>query len=630
MIIRMSKVEILGPKQIAEQVLESLRHCGTLHLLDTRDLPHDHPTTCLADNPEVLTRQLFYQDALEEINAILRQIPENACRITYLDHSAFLPSLLTLSKKHQSALAELQHQTQLHTGTMQRTQQHIELLSVLQPLLKDRVVNHRLSMVAIKLASSDTLHKFREELTRLFDGEYELISSPLPDQSQAIAILLPHSHLRRLQDLLKNKQIPKQFSPTEQNFESLKDYVDYLKDLYSDSENKLRLNENQILQFQKRWGPYYASCKEWLLERLAIHSAHSGIQETTMCFVINGWVPTGNIEQMRTQLEEKYAGAVTLNELKIHQQEMDDVPIILDNPAYFKPFEIFTRLLPLPRYTSIDPTPFLGLFFPIFFGMILGDAGYALVLLFAGIACLLYLKRHPLIQDASRVMIVCAGYTALFGLLYGEFFGEQGAHLIGLQPLIMSRSGTLMPMLYFTLAVGTFHILVGLTLGAFKSLILRHLKEGVFRFISLLFVAAMIILALTFFYPETANLRSPLLIAIGISIPVLIVSGGFLAPLEMLKHIGHIISYTRIMAVGMTSVMLAYVANRLAGEIGSLAAGIAVAFLLHLFNLILGIFAPTVHALRLHYVEFFSKFYESGGRQYAPFKRSPSQAKEET
>jgi V/A-type H+-transporting ATPase subunit I len=104
--------------------------------------------------------------------------------------------------------------------------------------------------------------------------------------------------------------------------------------------------------------------------------------------------------------------------------------------------------------------------------------------------------------------------------------------------------------------------------------------------------------------------------------PALLVVGGLLAPFELIRHLGNIVSYARLMAVGLASVLLAYVANRLAGAVGSLWIGVTAAVLLHIFNIVLGVFAPTVHALRLHYVEFFSKFLETGGRPYRPLKEA--------
>ena len=107
----------------------------------------------------------------------------------------------------------------------------------------------------------------------------------------------------------------------------------------------------------------------------------------------------------------------------------------------------------------------------------------------------------------------------------------------------------------------------------------------------------------------------------GLLIPLLILSGGLLAPLEFIKQIGNIVSYTRIMAIGLSSVLLANAANNLAGLTGDVILGTLAAIVLHTVAIILGTFAPTIHALRLHYVEFLSKFVEHGGKRFAPLHK---------
>jgi V/A-type H+-transporting ATPase subunit I len=103
---------------------------------------------------------------------------------------------------------------------------------------------------------------------------------------------------------------------------------------------------------------------------------------------------------------------------------------------------------------------------------------------------------------------------------------------------------------------------------------------------------------------------------------VVLLSGGLLAPLELLKHVGNIVSYARIMALGLTSVLLAHVANNMVGAMGSVWLGVLAGIMLHGFNILLGIFAPTIHALRLHYVEFFSKIVGDDGREYKPLAKT--------
>jgi V/A-type H+-transporting ATPase subunit I len=287
--------------------------------------------------------------------------------------------------------------------------------------------------------------------------------------------------------------------------------------------------------------------------------------------------------------------------------------------VYFKPFENFTRLLPLPSYTSYDPTPFIGIFFPLFFGLILGDAGYGILLLLLSIIMHRISRKKQILQDAITILRVCSLYAIIFGLLYGEVFGDFGQIFLGIRPLFFDRQKNIIPMLFFAIAVGLAHITLGLVLG-FVGAVKHHTKkEAAVKLLNIIMILLIVALIITFLDAFPQLLKRPLVLAILILCPLLLFSGGLLAPLELLKNIGNIISYARIMAIGLTSVLLANVANQLSGLTGDIVLGIIVGGIIHLISIVIGVFSSSIHSMRLHYVEFFDKFIELGGRKYKPF-----------
>jgi V/A-type H+/Na+-transporting ATPase subunit I len=146
-----------------------------------------------------------------------------------------------------------------------------------------------------------------------------------------------------------------------------------------------------------------------------------------------------------------------------------------------------------------------------------------------------------------------------------------------------------------------------------------HRKQALGRGISALMIVLIVVALLAALRLLPSALLTPAVVALLVAFPILIIAEGIVAPVELLATMGKILSYARIMALGTASVMLAVVANRLAGAMGSVVVGAIFALLFHLVNFALGLFSPTIHALRLHYVEFFGRFYSPGGVRYRPF-----------
>jgi V/A-type H+-transporting ATPase subunit I len=233
--------------------------------------------------------------------------------------------------------------------------------------------------------------------------------------------------------------------------------------------------------------------------------------------------------------------------------------------------------------------------------------------------------KGGVLRDVLIVLAMGAGWSLMFGILFGEFFGTLGEYL-GMQPLWFDRASPehVAGLLLMTLVVGAMHVTLGLVLGVWEALKDRSRSHLLERGGMLLGLISLFLLVgvLANFLP--GELRTPAWVGVLIGIVLVGASLGWLGiimgPIEFIGLIGNVLSYLRIAAIGLASVYLAKVANDVAGLVGNLLVGVIIALLIHALNLVLGAFSPTIHSLRLHYVEFFRKFYEGGGRPYDPFR----------
>ncbi len=327
-------------------------------------------------------------------------------------------------------------------------------------------------------------------------------------------------------------------------------------------------------------------------------------------------MPSSSLADLRVRLTRAFGDVVVIQPIARDQWAAETAPVTLSNPPLFRPFEVIVRMMPLPRYGTIDPTPYVAVCFPLVFGVMLGDAGYGVVL---GLLALLLRSRSKAgswQRTASDIALPCALFTIIFGLVFGEVFGTFGRAWLPWRPLI-DRERSMLAALALTGGLGLAHIILGLMLGAVASWRgerRQAIGHGVTA-IMLLLIACALLAALEVL-PKA--LFTPAVIGVLVAFPVLVFAEGLLAPIELLSTVGNVMSYARVMALGTASVMMAAVANRLVGTAGSVVVGVAFALLFHTVNFALGLFSPTLQALRLHYVEFFNQFYSPGGEPYRP------------
>ena len=623
MIVTMSKVEIVGPRQLLGETLSLVRKEGDLHIEPSAvgfiDDIHKKEVHSLLPDEKALFEKIFLEDLESKLKTLFSCLVIDTMRESFLSPRPIIDTVSRTLDKHLEMCQVLFKKREEIRHDLFELSGYRTFLATVSTLIDKIQLTPDLDYIGITLKDEKSVIALKENLDCLADSSCELLTVPSEDGSLVGLIAATKDISEDIRSMMSEKQMPEFTFPESIRSMTFIHKVEYLQEQIRNNEAALAAVDAKLTEFTHRWGPMYKAAQDWVHEQLSIIQASAFSFETTMCFFIYGWMPSEKVAGLSACLQQKFAGSVMLEEIDIRMEDLERVPVVLKNPQYFKPFENFTRLLPLPSYTSFDPTPFIGLFFPLFFGLILGDAGYGLILLIASGPLSRVARKNLLFQDAIRILRVCSLYAIIFGFLYGEIFGDLGHKMFGLKPLFMDRQKNIIPMLYFALAVGLAHITLGLTLG-FISALKRHTKkEALVKLLNIILIFTIIALIITSFgiFPEL--LTRPLVITILILTPLLLFSGGLLAPLELLKNIGNIISYARIMAIGLTSVLLANVANQLSGLTGDIVLGLIVGGIIHLLGIIIGVFSSSIHSLRLHYVEFFDKFIELGGRKYMPF-----------
>jgi V/A-type H+-transporting ATPase subunit I len=388
--------------------------------------------------------------------------------------------------------------------------------------------------------------------------------------------------------------------------------------------DEIRALEAQTQDLRTAWQSRLNLWRDVLKDELARYDVLPSLGETDLTFVLVGWAPTRDLDKLRQALKDKMGETVAVNELPITRELRKQVPIALSNPKPIRPFETLIRMLTLPRHGELDPAGLMAIFMPMIFGMILGDIAYGALLLLIALFMMRKIKQG-MMRDLLIVIATGGAWAIVFGFLYGEFLGTLGEE-IGLHALWIDRADPhhVQSLLLFTIGVGAIHILLGLILGVYEAIKHKsrnHLLERGGMLVGLiglfLMVGVMVdFLPQGFMTPGVAALIVGIVL-VGTALGCL---GVLMGPIEFIGLIGNILSYLRIAAIGLASVYLAKVANEMAGSFGNIIVGGIVALLIHALNLVLGAFSPTIHSLRLHYVEFFRKFYEGGGRAYEPFK----------
>lgn len=311
--------------------------------------------------------------------------------------------------------------------------------------------------------------RLRDGLSRAIGDEFVLETAPLSTGELAAVLLVPPSDAPRVERLLSQAGVHELPMPEGSAGRTLGQLAPTLTARLEALDTELAALERERRERAADVGPALPVARAAIEDRLLDLAAREQAAATNRSFVLEGWIPEAGFPRLAELLATRFGGRVVVETVAREEWHGEAAPVVLTNPRLFRPFEVITRMVPLPAYGTIDPTPFVAVFFPMFFGLILGDIGYGLVL-----AALALWLRHGGPPGSSRraiaeVLGAAAAFSVAFGIAFGEFFGDLGARWFGLRPLLLDREHALLPFLALAVAIGAVHITLGLALGVINA-----------------------------------------------------------------------------------------------------------------------------------------------------------------
>lgn len=373
------------------------------------------------------------------------------------------------------------------------------------------------------------------------------------------------------------------------------------------------------------------------LENLAIRNgAVSNFKSTERLDVVEGFIPFDKENDFRNTINKISDSKI---HIEIEDADRDDpeVPIILKNNKISSLFESVTQMYALPKYNEADPTFLLSIFYWVFFGMMVADFAYGLILLILTGTALTLFKFNESVKKFLQFFCCLSFSTMIWGLLFGSAFGD----LIQLPTQVLDSSKDFMTVLIMSIAFGGIHLAFGLGMKAYVLI-----KNGqpmdafydVFLWFLTLASTIVYVLILANVIKASGLGKTITLVAMLVGMLGIIafgardsksmagrIAGGMYSLYGITGYIGDFVSYLRLMALGLAGGFIAVAINIIvkmlvgAGPVGFVFGGIVFAFG-QAFNIFLSFLSAYVHTSRLMYVEFFSKFYEGGGKAFKKFR----------
>ena len=485
-------------------------------------------------------------------------------------------------------------------------------------------VNTFLGTVPIKLKGT-----FIDGIAELDKTYYEELKIVKDEVYYLVISSIDESEKEKLAEVFRNSS----FTVENLDIDAVpQDYKNGLQKEISELKKEKRRLKAQIKTYSEDLADLQAVYEYMQNKKLRIVESEK-LAQTENTILIKGWIPTEKVSEFEKVIKDEAGDNYYLT---FTDADRDDatVPIKLKNGKVASTFENLTGMYAYPRYNEIDPTPLFTPFYILFFGMMGADVGYGLVLLLATMFVLKVVNLSSQMRKSVKFFFYLSFSVIFWGLLYGSYFG---ATIPGMWRLVDPAS-QYNDLLIGSIVFGVVHIFVGLAIKAYMLIrdgkSLEAVYDVLFWYMALIGGMLFLIFKLMNLSAVVANVSMWVMIA-GMAGIILTggreakgvgakLGGGLYSLYGISSYVGDFVSYSRLMALGLSGGFIASAINMIAGMIGGNWFGMIFIPLIliagHLFNMFLSFLGAYVHTSRLMYVEYFGKFYEGGGKPFKDFR----------
>lgn len=390
MLRKMSSILVVGPRGEAEQIVDTLYQQGTVHLVDlTPEGPSGPGELQRIDEASLIE----VDQLLLKVNGLLKLLPkprtaaEEPGAIDDSFRSLPLQEMLEVIRGRLEGLdattvekSDRKAELELAATTQER---YARILSRLQPI-EDALPQLEGFEMTVLLLQKEYAHLFEQIVPRLREiahNQFEYVSAELDESTIAAITIFNKWYSREVHSFLFSQNVNEVRIPPDYSNMSIEEALGAIKRRQEEGREEIRQIDADLAGLSGRWRQELLAMQRTLDEQREELAVFSRFAHTDYTFVIKGWIPKRSVGTARERLLDAFGGRVVLTEVPASGEEMAEAPICFANPFWARPFEFFTNLMGFPKYREVDPVPFMAIFFPFFFGLIVADVGYGLCIL---------------------------------------------------------------------------------------------------------------------------------------------------------------------------------------------------------------------------------------------------------